>query len=327
MNNICSKFKEILTNICLRENHDGILLSGGLDSSILAYHTRPRDSITITIDKNSPDYLYSSIIAEKKYSNKHHKIIVSFKEILTNIEELVKDFKTFDPIFLKNSVVQLIGFKTAKKLKINSLVIGDGADELFAGYNFLHQYINDPQIINQKINSIILNMDFFSLKLSKKINLKIFLPFLDQEIVDFSNTIALDNKISKYNEIFYGKFFLRRCYEDVLGKEIVWRKKTALENGSGVTNLKFHIENNLVTDYYYLNEREKAKLEEGIEIRNKEHLYFYKIYRKFYKPPLEEFSAIDERDIKKCSYCNSVFKWNGNFCKVCGAFPVYFNNI
>jgi asparagine synthase (glutamine-hydrolysing) len=169
-------------------------------------------------------------------------------------------------------------------------------------------------------------MDFFSIKLAKKINLKIFLPFLEQEIVDFSNKIALDDKISKYNEIFYGKFFLRRCYEDILGKEIVWRKKTALENGSGVTNLNYYIENNLVTDYDYLKEKEKAKLEEGIEIRNKEHLYFYKIYRNFYRPPLQENSAL-EIDIKKCSYCNSIFKWNGNFCKVCGAFPVYFNNI
>ena len=216
------------------------MLSGGLDSSIIAYHTRPRDSITITIDRDSPDYFYSSLIVKKKYSINHHKIIVSFEEILTNIEELVKDFKTFDPIFLKNSVVQLMGFKTAKDLKINSLVLGDGADELFAGYNFLllNQYVNHPKKINQKINSIIKNMDFISLKLAKKIGLKIFLPFLEKEIVDFSYNITLDDKISKYNGIYYGKFFLRKCYEDILGKEIVWRKKTALEIGSGVTNLQ-----------------------------------------------------------------------------------------
>ncbi len=310
----------------MKENHDGILLSGGLDSSILAYHTRPRHSITITVDRNSPDYFYSSLISEKKYSVEHHKIIVPFKEILANIEELVIDFKTFDPIFLKNSVVQLIGFKAAKKLKINSLVIGDGADEFFAGYNFLHQYINEPEIINQKINSIIQNMDFFSIKLSKKINLKIFLPFLEEEIGDFSHNITLDNKISKYNEIFYGKFFLRRCYEDILGKEIVWRKKNALEHGSGVSNLNYYIDNKLVTDYEYISEIRKAKLEEGVEIRNKEHLYFYKTYRKFFRPPIEENTTI-ERDVRKCPYCNSIFKWNGNFCKICGAFPIYFNHI
>jgi asparagine synthase (glutamine-hydrolysing) len=325
---VCHKFIDLFSNICVKENHEGgILLSGGLDSSIIAYHTRPRDSITITIDRHSPDYFYSSLIVKKKYSINHHKIIVSFEEILTNIEELVKDFKTFDPIFLKNSVVQLMGFKTAKDLKINSLTLGDGADELFAGYNFLlsHQYVNHPKKINQKINSIIKNMDFISLKLAKKTGLKIFLPFLEKEIVDFSYIITLNDKISKYNGIYYGKFFLRKCYEDILGKEIVWRKKTALEIGSGVTNLHAHIENNLMTDNVdeYIKEIKKIRIEEKVEIRNKEHLYFYKIYRKFYSPPIiEDQSTFLDKDIRKCPHCQSNFTWNGSFCNVCGAFPV-----
>ena len=62
----CQKFIDLFSNICVKENHDGILLSGGLDSSIIAYHTRPTNSITITIDKNSPDYFYSSLIVKKK---------------------------------------------------------------------------------------------------------------------------------------------------------------------------------------------------------------------------------------------------------------------
>ena len=68
-------------------------------------------------------------------------------------------------------------------------------------------------------------------------------------------------------------------------------KENALENGSGVTNLNYYIENNLVTDYDYLKEKEKAKLEEGIEIRNKEQFISIKIYRKFYRPPLQENSC------------------------------------
>jgi asparagine synthase (glutamine-hydrolysing) len=323
----CHKFIDLFSNICVKENHDGILLSGGLDSSIIAYHIRPTNSITITIDKNSPDYFYSSLIVKKKFTMNHYKIIVSFEEILANIEELVKDFKTFDPIFLKNSVVQLMGFKTAKDLKINSLVLGDGADELFAGYNFLllNQYVRHPKKINKKINSIIKNMDFISLKLAKKTGVKIFLPFLEKEIVDFSYIITLNDKISKYNGIYYGKFFLRKCYEDILGKEIVWRKKTALEIGSGVTNLHAHIENTLMTDNVdeYIKEIKKIRIEEKVEIRNKEHLYFYKIYRKFYSPPIiEDQSTFLDKDIRKCPHCQSNFKWNGSFCNVCGAFPV-----
>jgi len=317
----CSEFKEALNNICTKENHDGILLSGGLDSSILAYHIKPKYSITISIDKESPDYFYSSLIAKKKYSIMPHMVNISYSEVLTNIEELIEEFKTFDPIFLKNSVVQSIGFKIAKEMNINSLVIGDGADELFAGYNFLLKYIDEPEKLDKKINSIIQNMDFFSIKFSNKLGLKIFLPFLQKEIAEFSQKITLKEKISKNYGIFYGKFFLRKCYEDILGKEIVWREKNALEKGSGVTNLKYYIEDNMITDSEYIIEEEKAK-SEGVEIRNKEHLYFYKIYRKFFNPPREDMMPNESNTIKECTFCKSIFSWKGKFCKVCGAYPV-----
>lgn len=322
MESICHEFKNILTNICSKENHDGILLSGGLDSSILAYHIKPKYSITISIDKESPDYFYSALIEKKKYSINHHMINISYNEALKNIEELIKEFKTFDPIFLKNSVVQSIGFKIAKEMNINSLVIGDGADELFAGYNFLHRYTEEPEKLEKKINSLIQNMDFFSIKFSNKLGLKIFLPFLQKEIIRFSQKITTKEKISKKDGTFYGKFFLRKCYEDVLGKEIVWREKNALEKGSGVTNLKYHIENNMITDSEYIVEGEKANLE-GVEIRNKEHLYFYKIYRKFFRPPREDITN-ESNTIKECPFCKSIYSWKGNFCKVCGGYPVNF---
>jgi asparagine synthase (glutamine-hydrolysing) len=318
------EFTNILSNVCSRENHDGILLSGGLDSSILAYHIRPKHSITITLDKYSPDYFYSSLIANRKYSIDHHSVITTYNEVISNIEELVAEFKTFDPIFLKNSVVQLIGFRIAKNINISSLVIGDGADELFAGYNFLHKYIEEPQKLNEKINSIIQNMDFFSIKFSKKLGIRIFLPFLQTEIIEFSKKISIKEKISQHNGIFYGKFFLRKCYEDILGKEIVWRRKNALEIGSGVTNLKYYIENCIFDDSEYISEEEKAK-SEGVEIRTKEQLYFYKVYRKFFKAPKEDKNN-ESNIIKKCPFCKSLFPWKGNFCKVCGAFPVVFKN-
>ncbi len=322
MESTCCEFKNILTNICAKEDHDGILLSGGLDSSILAYHIKPKYSITISIDKESPDYFYSSLIAKKKYSINHHMINISYDDVLTNIEELIEEFKTFDPIFLKNSVVQLIGFKIAKEMNINSLVIGDGADELFAGYNFLHKYTEEPEILDKKINSLIQNMDFFSIKFSNKLGLKIFLPFLQKEITEFSHKITLKEKISKKDGTFYGKFFLRKCYEDILGKEIVWREKNALEKGSGFTNLKYYIENNMIKDSEYIVEEEKSK-SEGVEIRNKEHLHFYKIYRKFFRPPRED-TPYESNTIKKCPFCKSIFSWSGSFCKVCGGYPVNF---
>jgi asparagine synthase (glutamine-hydrolysing) len=316
----------LLNSVCNIKNPDGLLLSGGLDSSILAYHLKPKNAITIIVDncENSPDYYYSSLIQEKKYVKEHHKVIISFEDVIVNIEQLIKEYKTFDPIFLKNSVVQLIGFKFAKELKINSLAIGDGADELFAGYNFLHKYIGDFKKINNKIDYIIQNMDFFSVKFSNQNGFNIFLPYLEAEIVKYSKSIALQEKISSYNGILFGKFFLRKCYETIIGKEIAWRKKTALQDGSGVHKLEQYIENNrLKDDGKYSRDLEKIRSNEGVKIRSKEHLFLYKTYRRFYKAPVDEINSEIDENTKKCKSCSSLFIWNGNFCKVCGAFPAY----
>ena len=324
MKDLYDKFIELFLDICTFEKHDGILLSGGLDSSIIAYHTKPSNAITIVINENSPDYYYSSVIYKKNFFKNHHIIFIDYKEIIFNIEELIRDFKTFDPIFLKNSVVQLIGFKKAKELKIRSLAIGDGADELFAGYNFFHKYINEPETITQKIEYVKKNMDFVSKTISNKINVNLFLPFLNQNIIDFSDQLKLNDKISIYEGKYFGKFFLRKCYEELLGKEIVWRKKTALENGSGVTNVQRYIENYLITDLEYQKETKRIKLEEKVEIRNKEHLFFYQIFRKFVNEPIKDdfIEGQEKENSKKCPHCNTNFIWNGNFCKICGAFPV-----
>jgi asparagine synthase (glutamine-hydrolysing) len=176
-------------------------------------------------------------------------------------------------------------------------------------------------MITDKIEFIIQNMNFFSQEFSEKTGLSIFLPYLETEIIRFSKKIPLDDKIAKHDGELFGKYFMRKCYEDILGKEIVWRKKTALQDGSGAYKLEKYIENNIIKDdIEYKNEIEKIRSDEYVEVRSKEHLLFYKIYRKFYKPP---FNDQENLNTKKCKYCSSLFRWRGNFCKVCGGFPVF----
>lgn len=303
---------------CKTSQGELILLSGGLDSSILLYYIHPREAVTISINPSTSDYLYSTTIA-KRYSINHHVVMPSIEVILENLEDLVREFKTFDPIFLKNSVVQLLGFKEAKRLNVNAIVLGDGSDELFGGYNFLSKYFNSPDILQSKLNEISQNMEFVSFKLSKKYNIGTRTPFLDDAIINFSQSLAVNDKIAIHKGIIYGKFFLRHCFRQILGDEIAWRRKEALETGSGINEISSYLENR-ITGNDFVEASRKAK-NEGVLIRTKEHMFYYQLYRKFFDPPIHQIGDQSET-CRRCPFCNTIFIWSGSFCKTCGAYPV-----
>ncbi len=318
MLDIYREFRELLQSVCTKSQGESILLSGGLDSSILLNYMHPREAITISIDKSSSDYLYSTAVA-KKYAINHHIIMPSIKIILESLDELVRDFKTFDPIFLRNSLVQLLGFKEAKRLKLNTIILGDGADELFGGYNFLCKYLKTPEILQLKLNKIVQNMEFVSFTFSKKYDLGITTPFLDDAIIKFSQSLSVNEKISVYKSTIYGKFFLRRCFREILGDEITWRRKEALESGSGINKIIPYLED-YITDEDFVEGSRKAQ-NEGVLVRTKEHLLYYQKYRKFFEPPIHQIRDQPEKS-KRCPSCNILFIWKGSFCKNCGAYPV-----
>lgn len=318
MLDLCIEFQELLQRACGKSNGESILLSGGLDSTILLNYMAPREAITISIDQYSSDYRYS-ILAAKKYAINHNIVFPNMKIILENLEELVRDFITFDPIFLRNSLVQLLGFKEAKRLNVNTIILGDGADELFGGYNFLIKYLQRPDILHLKLTEIVQNMDFVSFSFSKKYGLAIRTPFLDETIIKFSQSLSVKEKIAMHNNTIYGKFFLRSCFREMLGDDIAWRRKEALECGSGINKIIPYLEN-CITDANFLKGCRNAK-NEGVSIRSKEHLYYYRIFRRFFDPPVHQICDPREKS-KRCPYCHSTFYWNGSFCKTCGAYPV-----
>jgi asparagine synthase (glutamine-hydrolysing) len=129
----------------------------------------------------------------------------------------------------------------------------------------------------------------------------------------------VDKKIAVHKGIIYGKFFLRSCFREILGDEITWRKKEALESGSGINKIIPYLENS-ITHEDFLEGYRKAK-NEGVLIRTKEHMYYYQKYRKFFDPPIHQIYDQPEKS-KRCPSCNTLFIWRGSFCKTCGAYPV-----
>jgi len=314
----CEKFRFLLDKVCKTIPVESILLSGGLDSSILLFYTKPRNAITIAIDSTSNDYKYSSLIASK-FGLSHNIYQPDNHMIYECINELIADFKTFDPIFLRNMVIQLIGFQKALELGHKSVIIGDGADELFGGYNFLQRYHKDPIILESKLQHLIQNMNFVSKNLARKYHLEAFTPFLYDDIIEFAKALPAREKIADHNGVIFGKFFLRKCFENILGDSIAWRKKEALETGSGMSHFSSEFSRR-ISDQDFLYACKLAK-KDMVTIKNKEHLYYYQTYRKYYPAPVND-PANQNLDCRNCYSCNSSFIWSGSFCKVCGAYPV-----
>jgi asparagine synthase (glutamine-hydrolysing) len=302
MNEIIKNLKNILSDTVRRSFYKGLLFSGGLDTSILASLNSEIVAITVSLESEGVDIHYSKSLA--KFLNiKHIFRRVEVDEATEKIPEVIKILKSFDPA-IPNDLVVYFGLELAKNLGVDEVATGDGSDELFGGYSFMRD-IEDLESYIQRISR---NMSFSSNNIGKFFRIKIIQPFMDKEIIDFALQIPVDLKIKKYNGKVCGKWILRKAFEDVLPPEIIWQDKRPLEYGSGMTKLREIISSKISDDEF----EEKKKLY-PINFLNKEHLYYYEIYRK-------EIGEIPKPKgtQKECPGCGAGMERTAFHCKICG---------
>lgn len=104
LSRIESLLKTKLGEVTSKYLDSSLLLSGGLDSSILCYLMRPRLSVVISLGYDSQDLKYANDVA-KKYSDNHVECIVDFDAIVKVVPNIIKTFRTFDPLEIRNSSV------------------------------------------------------------------------------------------------------------------------------------------------------------------------------------------------------------------------------
>jgi len=119
---------------------DGLLLSGGLDTAIIAYlaarWVKP-DCITVALsDAPAPDVDYAKLVASR-LQLKHYIHYFGDEELDEGIRAVIKILKTFDPMEIRNSAAIYIALKVARDRGISTIMTGDASDELFGGYSFL----------------------------------------------------------------------------------------------------------------------------------------------------------------------------------------------
>ena len=308
----CTQLVKLLTESVERNRADALLLSGGLDSSILASILHPKYSVVVGFGSDAPDLAYARQVAEK-YSKNHVESVFAQDRMAELVAQVIQVLKTFDPIEIRNSAVALAGIEQAKNDGYLAIMTGDGADELFAGYNYLSRYYSDVQKLNSELGRLWQVMHFSSKKLGKHVGVEVKTPFLDEEFATFAKSISASEKVGEHGGKNWGKFILRKCFETKLC-DLVWRPKLAQEQGAATDKYQNFIEER-IDDLIFASKVRTAKELDGVRIRSKEHLHYYAIFRMYFPPPEEEDCE------SRCPECRGCMK-DGRFCRTCGAFPV-----
>ena len=304
----------ILTNAVNECKSDWIALSGGLDSSILAHlrkDQKPQTMTIITKDFLGTDLTFAQIIA-KHLGLPLSLIQVSMEEVLDSINETIKILGNYNDIEIRNSIVPYIYLTTLKKKGVDSVITGDGADEVFAGYNFLLKKSDEE--IGEELKRIKKIMHFPSKDIARSLNMKVETPFLNEELIKFSDDIEISKKINAKEGEKFGKWILRETFEKYLPNNITWREKSPMQDGSGTNNLT-GLFNTIITDDIFTEKKTRILEEDGVYIRTKESLHYYECFRK-------TNSVKKSNSDNRCPDCDYEIAPNSRFCRMCGKFPI-----
>lgn len=279
-----------------------LLFSGGLDSSILAFLSSPGiHALSVRLEEYGEDFKYARMLSQELGFRLHLRK-VNVEEALEAIPEVIKIRRSFDPA-LPNDLALYFALRLAKGEGFESVMIGDGSDELFAGYSYmfdlnLERYL--PKLADR--------MNFSAGELGLHLGIQVKQPFLDVEFVSLALSIKPDLKVREEDGKRHGKWILRKAFETFLPQEVVWQDKRPIETGSGFSELRGIIASNISEEEFA-----EAKSSYPIKFLCKDHPFYYRIYREVVGeiPPPKPGE-------EKCPGCGAGIKASSFHCRICG---------
>ncbi|GGB73417.1 asparagine synthase B [Shewanella inventionis] len=271
----------------------GVLLSGGLDSSVVSAITQTFAKHRIENDgetgawwpqlhsfavglAESPDLVAAQKVADA-IGTIHHPIVYTFQEGLDAIKEVIYHLETYDVTTIRAATPMYLMARKIKAMGIKMVLSGEGADELFGGYLYFHKAPNAQAFHEELVRKLDKLHLFDCLRANKAMaawGLEARVPFLDKEFIDVAMRVNPEAKMSKDGRI--EKHILRQAFEHKLPKEVVWRQKEQFSDGVGyswIDGLKAHAAAN-VDDVQFAN----AKFRFPYNTPESKEAYFYRSF-------------------------------------------------
>lgn len=273
----------------LSDRKIGCILSGGLDSTVVSaiVSKEVNDLHTYTIGLPGGTDLGFAKIAAKHLGTIHHEKIVSEQEFICAIPETIYQIESWCTTTVRASVGNFLVSKFIRTCKNNDVVIycGDVSDEIFGSYRGFCKAPNDEDFQRENVK-MLENISFFDVLRSDKsisgAGLEARVPFGGKDFVKF--VMTMNPKFKKFGEEKMEKYILRKAFEDMLPKELIWRRKEAFSDGvSKVERSWFEIIQEH-TDKIYTEEdfRKKVAKYDYCPPYDKESLWYREIFEKFY---------------------------------------------
>lgn len=228
----------------------GVLLSGGLDSSIISalamkFSRRrvetgdaeeawwPRlHSFAIGLE-GAPD-LEAARAAAEAIGTVHHEIVYTLEEGLDAISDVIRHLETFDVTTVRASTPMYLMARRIKAMGIKMVLSGEGADEVFGGYLYFHKAPDARAFHEETVRKLDQLHKYDCLRANKSMaawGVEARVPFLDREFLDVA--MSLDPESKRPADGSMEKHILREAFEALLPDEILWRQKEQFSDGVG----------------------------------------------------------------------------------------------
>ena len=245
----------------------GVLLSGGLDSSLVAAvaarYARHRiedgdqseawwprlHSFAIGL-KGSPD-LAAAAIAAEALGTVHHGFEYTFEEGLDALPEVIRHVETYDVTTIRASTPMFLLARRIKAMGVKMVLSGEGSDEIFGGYLYFHKAPNAREFHEELVRKLDALNNYDCLRANKSMmawGVEPRVPFLDREFLDVAMRFDAAHKMIHRGSDGYQRMekgVLRAAFDGHLPDEILWRQKEQFSDGVGygwIDGLKAHAE-------------------------------------------------------------------------------------